>query len=124
MKTRKRKVANQSHRDREANAARGKHVSFESILQFYLLVESVYFTNFSIKIIRAYADREIMDVILGGILKNKHMECKFCLLYADDVGTKEQHKIIKYLMESYAKIRGTFLLSVSKTTILKAPLTH
>ena len=81
---------------------------------FICLVESVYLTNLNIKMIRAYADGDIMDVILGSILKNKHLESKFRSLCADDVGTKEQQQILKYLMERYANMRGTFFVKCIK----------
>ena len=96
--------------------------ALKAYYSFICLVESVYLTNLNIKMIRAYADSVIMDVILGGILKDKHLENKFRSLCADDVGTKEQQQIMKYLMERYANMRGTFLLSASQTTLLKDPL--
>ena len=99
-----------------------KMYASKAYYNFICLVESVYLTNINIKMIRTYADGDIMDVILGGILKNEHLENKFRSLYADDAGTKEQQQIMKYLMERYANMRGTFLLGASKTTILKAPL--
>ena len=89
---------------------------------FICSVESIYLTNLNMRMIRAYADGDIMDVILGGILKDKHLESKFRSLCADDVGTKEQQHILKYRMERYVNMRGTFLLRASKTTILRAPL--
>ena len=64
--------------------------------------------------IRAYADGDIMDIILGGILKNKHLESKFRSLCAGDVGTKEQQQILKYLMERYVNMRGTFFVKCIK----------
>lgn len=82
---------------------------------FICLVESVYLTNLNIKMIRAYADGDIMDVILGGVLKNKHLESKFRSLCAGDVGTKEQQQILKYLMERYANMRGTFFVKCIKS---------
>ena len=101
-----------------------KMYASKAYYNFICSVESIYLTNLNIKMIRAYADGNIMDVILGGIMKNKHLEKKFRSLCTDDVSTKDQRQIMKYLMERYANMRGTFLLSPSKATILKALLTR
>ena len=69
---------------------------------------STYLANLNIKTIRAYAAGEIIDVILGGIMNNKHLTDKFRLLF-------------KVSMRTCA---GLFLSSASNTTILKAPLTR
>ena len=101
-----------------------KMYASKAYCNFICLVESVYLTNLNIKIIRTYADGDIMNAILSSILKNKHLERKFRSLCADNVGTKEQQQIMTYLMERYANMRRTFLLSASKTTILRALLTR
>ena len=82
--------------------------ALKAYYNFICSVESIYLTNLNIKTIRAYADGDIMDVILGRIMKNKHLESKFRSLCTDDVGTKDQQQIMKDLMERYANMRGTF----------------
>ena len=91
-----------------------KMYASKAYYNFICSVESIYLTNLNIRMIRAYADGDIMDVILGGILKNKHLESKFRSLCADGVGTKEQQQILKYLMERYANMRGTFFVKSIK----------
>lgn len=91
-----------------------KMYASKSYYNFICSVESIYLTNLNIQMIRAYADSEIMDVILVGIMKNKHLESKFRSLCVDDVGTKEQQQIMKYLMERYANVRGTFFIKCIK----------
>ena len=101
-----------------------KMYALEADYNFICSVKSVYLTNLNIEMIKTDVDSNIMDAILGGIMKNKYLESKFNSLCADDVITKDQQQIMKYLMERYANMRGTFLSSVSKTIILKAPLTR
>ena len=56
---------------------------------------------------RVCADGDVM----GEIIKRKYLGNKFRSLCVDDVGTKEEQKIMKYIMERYANMRRTFLLT-------------
>ena len=91
-----------------------KMYASKAYYNFIWSVESIYLTNLNIKMMRAYADGDIMDIILGGIMKNKSLANKFCSLCGDDVDTKEQQQILKYLMERYANMRGTFFVKCIK----------
>ena len=46
-----------------------KMYALKAYYNFICSVESIYLTNLNMRMIRAYADGDIMDVILGGILK-------------------------------------------------------
>ena len=88
-----------------------KNYASKSFYEFICSVELVYLTKLNIKMIKTWADSDIMDVILGGTTKNKHLANNFCSLCGDDVGTKEQQQILKYLMERYANMHGIFCKS-------------
>jgi hypothetical protein len=91
-----------------------KNYASKAYYNFICSVELIYLTKLNIKMMRAYADSDIMDIILGGIMKNKYLANKLCSLCGDDVGTKEQQQIMKYLMERYANMHGTFFVKCIK----------
>ena len=64
---------------------------------------------------RVCADGDVM----GEIIKRKYLGNKFRSLCVDDVGAKEEQKIMKYLMERYANMRRTFLLVERQATRTK-----
>ena len=55
-------------------------------------------------------------------MKNKHLESKFRSLCTDDVSTKNQQQIMKYLMERYANMRGTFFVKCIKNNNPKSSI--
>ena len=56
---------------------------------------------------------------MGGIINRKYLGNKFRSLCEDDVGTKEEQQVMKYLMERYANMRRTILLVERQATRTK-----
>ena len=84
----------------------------EEYFDFICYVESVYLSNLSLKMMRAYADGNIIDIIRSGLLSNDTVIQKFSLLFQNpsccSMSEDEKPEILKYLMDRYANMRGTF----------------
>ena len=61
---------------------------------------------------RAYADGNIINIIRSGLLSNDTVIQKFSLLFQNlsccSLSEDEKPEILKYLMDRYANMRGTF----------------
>ena len=84
----------------------------EEYFDFVCYVESVYLSNLSLKMMHAYADGNIIDIIRSGLLSNDVVIQKVSLLFQKPLccllSKDERPEILKYLMDRFANMQGTF----------------
>jgi hypothetical protein len=77
-------------------------------------VENVYLANLTLKMMKAYADGDIVDKIKTTLLSNTVAVEKFTSLcdneYCGSLPESDRKEIMKYIMERYANMRGTFFV--------------
>ena len=96
----------------------------EEYFDFICFVESVYLSNLSLKMMRAYADGNIIDIIRSSLLSNDMVVQKSNLLFNNtsccSISEDEKPEIMKYLMDRYANMRGTFFAHCLKKNNTKS----
>ena len=88
--------------------------SSKDYFEFIFFVETVYLANLTLKMMRAYADGDIVIQIKRSLLSNSVAIEKFDALCNNDscesFSQEDRLKIMSYLMERYANMRGTFFV--------------
>ena len=84
----------------------------KAYFDFICFVETVYLSNLALKMLRAYADGDIVVVIKNSLLSSELAVSKFMALcdndQCDSITEDGKTEIMKYMMERYANMRGTF----------------
>ncbi len=84
----------------------------KAYFEFICFVESTYLSNLTLKMMQAYADGDIVHKIKLALLESDVATKKFDELCRYDISLSSDNKqqIMKYLMERYANMRGTFFV--------------
>ena len=86
----------------------------EEYFKFICFVESVYLSNLTLQKMRAYYDGYIVDKIKINMLANDIALDKFkCLCNNESCSEFDDNsikRVMKYMMERYANMRGTFFV--------------
>jgi hypothetical protein len=82
------------------------HDYFEFICSF----ESVYLANLTLKMIMAYADGDIIARIKMSIIGNQVAKDRFAALLGNQFDECKCHKLMGYILEQYANMRGNFFV--------------
>ena len=86
--------------------------------EFICFVDSTYLHNLTLEMMMAYAHGDLINVIKRHMLDNKHVMVKFRFQYNNDsvYSKSECQKLLKYIFERYANMRGTYFAKHLKGT--------
>lgn len=80
--------------------------------EFISFVESTYLANFNLEMMMAYVDGDLIHEIKMKMIESDVALAKFSSLCNKDesLNTEEMQQIMKYIMERYANMRGTYFV--------------
>ena len=101
-----------------------KMFSSKAYFEFICFVESVYLANFSLEMMMAYSDGNLIHEIKMHMLKSDVAMDKFsCLCNPDeDLTSTQMQQLMNYIMERYTNIRGTYFVKHLKGTSGKSTI--
>ena len=86
----------------------------KAYFDFICFVESTYLANLTLKMMRAYADGDIVDKIKRSLLSSDVAIEKFTTLFDNErcqsFTDADKQEVMKYMMERYANMRGTYFV--------------
>jgi hypothetical protein len=74
---------------------------------FICVIESIYLTNLTLKMMMAYNDGDIVAKIKLGILSHNDTSNRFSCLSGSD-NKDDNQQLLVYIMERYVNMRGTY----------------
>jgi len=100
---------------------RAKMFCTEAYFLFICFVETVYLANLTLEMMMAYANGDIIYVIKTAILESEIAREKFMAVCNNDdttevVNEEEAKLLMKYILERYANMRGSYFVKFLKGT--------
>ena len=84
----------------------------QGYFDFVLFVESTYLANMTLEMMMAYVEGDLVHEIKSAMILSDVVTSKFDRLFDDDdtLNCDNKNEILKYVLERYASMRGTYFV--------------